>query len=151
MKKVFSSIMGVLMLGSISAQKVQTSEVPANILTAFHNAYLNAENAQWEMDYDSYEVKFKNNRVEMAATYNKDGKWLKTETAVNRSTMPAAVKESLAKEFESYEVNEIEKIDKPNGVSYLIDLDYKQVNYVITISEKGEVLSKDEAKDYKKD
>ncbi|MDF2436346.1 MAG: hypothetical protein K0Q95_722 [Bacteroidota bacterium] len=152
MKRICCSVLGLLLIGNITfAQKIQSSDVPQSILNTFHNAYLNAENPQWEMDYDNYEVKFKNNKAETTTTYNKDGKWMKTETQVSRSSMPDAVKESLSKEFDSYNVNDIERVDKPDGVSYLIDLEYKQVNYIVSLTEKGDVISKDEAKEYKKD
>jgi hypothetical protein len=152
MNKILITLLSVIALGStVSAQKIESTNVPAGIIKTFNNAYLNAENPQWEMDYDNYVVKFKKNKVETSATYNKDGKWVKSETPVTRSSMPSAVKETLSKEFGSYKENDIERVDKPDGVVYQIDLENNQINYEVIISDKGELISKDQVKEYKKD
>lgn len=152
MKKIFLSALSIAVFGTVSyAQTIESSNVPSSISTAFNNAFMNAENVSWEMDYDNYVAKFKKNKVEMTASYNKDGKWLRTETPVTHSSMPPEVKSCLTKQFDTYKENDIEKIDKPDGVCYEIDVEYKQMNYDVVISDKGELISKDQVKEYKKD
>jgi len=133
------------------AQTIEASAVPPAITTVFNAAYMNPENVKWEMDYDNYVAHFQKNKTEMIVTYNKDGKWVMTETPVTHKSLPAAVKSCLTRQFDIYKENDIEKVDKPDGVCYEIDVEYNQMNYVVVISENGELVSKDQVKEYKKD
>jgi hypothetical protein len=133
------------------AQAVESSVVPETVVTALNKAYLNPLNVKWEMDYDKYVAKFERDKTEMIVTYDKDAAWLMTETPVTHKSLPAAVKSCLTKQFDIYKENEIERVDKPDGVCYHIDLEYNQKNYEVEISEKGELLKRDEVKEYKKE
>lgn len=151
MKKIVVLTVSMLLFGNaIHSQVIETSNVPPAVISAFNTAFLSPEAVKWEMDYDHYVAKFEKNKVEIFATYNKDGGWIKTETPVTHKSLPAAVKSALTKQFNIYKENAVEKIEKPEGVTYQIDLEYNQQNYEVEISENGEVLRKDEVKEYKK-
>jgi hypothetical protein len=152
MKKIFVLAAILFLLGNtLSAQNIESSSVPAEILSTFNTAYQNPEGVKWELDYDNYIAHFKKNKVEMIVTYNKDGKWVMTETPVTHSSLPAAVKSCLTKQFDIYKENDIEKVEKPDGICYEIDLEYNQFNYAVIISEKGELIQKEQVKEYKKE
>lgn len=152
MKKTLVSIVSLLLLSSaITAQNIENSSVPDQIVATFNTAFLNPADVKWEMDYDNYKAKFEKSKVETIVTYNKDGKWLMTETPVTHKSLPAAVKSCLTKQFDIYKENDIEKVSTPEGVSYEIDLEYNQMNYEVVISENGELIKKDQVREYKKD
>jgi hypothetical protein len=152
MKKIFVIILSTFSSANvIFAQTIENSNVPKPILSAIQKAYPYPENIKWEMDYDNYVAKFQKDKVEMMATYDKEGAWIKTETPVTHKSLPAAVKSCLTKQFDIYKENDIERIDKPESVCYQIDLEYNQKNYEVIISDKGDLISKEEVKEYKKD
>ncbi|HEX8515791.1 MAG TPA: PepSY-like domain-containing protein [Bacteroidia bacterium] len=151
MKKAFFLITAVLLSGNIIAQAVDHSTVPENVISALNKAYLNPPQVKWEMDYDNYIGKFERDKVEVAVTYNKDAVWLMTEIPVSHKSLPAAVKSCLTKQFDIYKENDIERVDKPAGVCYQIDLEYNQKTYEVLISESGELVKREEVKEYKKE
>jgi hypothetical protein len=152
MKKILIVICSVIAFNNaLSAQTIESSNVPAPITNAFTTAFSNAKNVKWEMDYDNYVAKFKKKNTEIAVTYNKDGKWISTEIPITRASLPAAVKATLDKEFSGYKETDIEKVDSHEGVNYLIDLEYNQLNYEVVISEKGDLISNDQVNEIKKD
>lgn len=152
MKKILIVITSIIAFNTaILAQTIESSNVPAPIITSFNSAFSNAKDVKWELDYDNYVAKFKKKKTEIAVTYNKDGKWISTETPITRASLPAAVKATLDKEFSGYKETDIEKVDSREGVNYKIDLEYNQLNYAVVISEKGDLITNDQVSGNKKD
>jgi hypothetical protein len=133
------------------AQTIEPSEVPKLVASNLHKTHPYPENIKWEMDYDNYVARFDKDKVKVSITYNKDGEWIKTETPVTHKSLPAAVKSCMTKQFDIYKENYIEKVEKPDGVFYHIDLEYNQLDYEVVISESGELIKKEQIKEYKKD
>ncbi|MCW3101912.1 MAG: hypothetical protein JWO09_352 [Bacteroidetes bacterium] len=152
MKKILVFALSVFAFSTATvAQTIEKSAVPAAIMNVFNTAYMSPEDVKWEMDYDNYVAHFQKNKTEVIVTYNKDGKWVMTETPVTHKSLPAAVKSCLTRQFDIYKENDIEKVDKPDGVCYEIDVEYNQMNYEVVIAENGELIRKDQVKEYKKD
>lgn len=150
MKKLFLSIL-VLSLPLLSnAQKVNQENIPAPVMNAFKAMYTNVPKVKWEMDYADYEAEFTNNKMEMSAKYDKDGKWLETETAIKSIALPKAVKECLTKEFgelSAYKFDDCQKVQNAaNEISYEMDIIKGELKYEIVISDKGVILKKEEKK-----
>ncbi len=148
---ILSMACAAIISTSAIAQKVAEANVPPAVLTKFSSTFSASEPVSWEMDYDNYVAKFKNNKVQIEVTYNKDGNWIKTETPISHSALPASVKSCLTRQFDIYNENDIEKVDSPQGTTYSIDVECKQLNYEVVISDQGDLVSKDEVKEYKRD
>lgn len=133
------------------AQKIAEANVPPAVTAKFTSTFTNTSNVGWEMDYDNYVAKFKNNKVDVEVTFNKDGNWLKTETPVTHLALPASVKACLMHQFNIFKENEIVKVDSPQGTSYSIDLEANALNYVVVVSNEGDLVSREEIKGYKKE
>jgi hypothetical protein len=152
MKKILVLAMSVFLFSNVVfAQVIDKSAVPTDLLNVFNTAYMSPDAVKWEMDYDNYVARFEKNKTETIVTYNKDGKWVMTETPVTHKSLPAAVKSCLTKQFDIYKENDVEKVDKPDGVTYEIDIEYNQMNYEVVIAENGELVKKEQVKEYKKD
>jgi hypothetical protein len=133
------------------AQKITNENVPASVSDAFKVKFTTAEKVEWEMDYDNYEADFKMNKVDVTAKFDKDGKWMETETPVNHSNLPPNVKGCLSKQFDIYKENEIEKVEKPDGINYEFKITYNGLEYEVVIADKGELVSKEQVREYKKE
>lgn len=152
MKKIcFLFVLGVSLSAPGFAQKIADENVPAPVSDAFKVKFTMAEKASWEMDYDKYEASFKMNKVEVSAKFDKEGKWLETETPVNHSNLPPAVKACLSKQFDVYKENYIEKLETAEGITYEFEITYNELEYEVSITDKGELVKKVQVREYKKD
>ena len=142
---------GMAFAATAAAQKITDENVPGAVADAFKVKYTTADNASWEMDYDKYEATFKMNKVEVSGLFDKDGKWLKTETPVNHSNLPPSVKACLAKQFGVYKENQIVKVETPEGISYEIEITYNELEYEVVVAESGDLVKKEQVREYKKD
>jgi len=80
-----------------SAIQAQVVEVPNRAKDHFFKKYPDAKNADWNNNVVSYAVKFQHNNHTYLAYYHIDGRWYYTDTYIEESELPAAVKESFSK------------------------------------------------------
>jgi hypothetical protein len=152
MKKRFFLLIPALTFSTfIFSQSITDENVPAAVADAFKVKFTTAEKVGWEMDYDNYEAAFKMNKVDVTAKFDKDGKWLETETPVNHTNLPPSVKNCLTKQFDVYKENEIEKVEKPDGTNYEFKISHNGLDYEVVIAEKGDLVSKEQVREYKKE
>lgn len=148
MKKYLLTIVFSITLSySIVAQKISTADVPSSVNDTFKAKFPVAKKISWGLDYDKYKSEFKIAKVEYSATFDKDGKWLKTETFLKPSKLPKVIKDNLTKEFGElsyYKIDDPEKIESAEGINYVMDITIGISTYKMIISEKGEILSKEE-------
>lgn len=150
-KKIYILLPAFTMCFQMFAQKITEENVPVMVSDAFKVKFTTAEKVQWEMDYDKYEAYFKMNKIDVSAKFDKDGKWLETETPVNHSNLPPNVKNCLTKQFDIFKENEIEKVEKPEGTIYDFKITSNGLEYEVVVDEKGELISKNQVREYKKD
>ncbi len=144
MKRILLLSIMIIALGNASfAQKIASENVPAAVNTAFKAKFSTAQKPVWEMDYDNYEVKFKNKKSDMSAKFSPEGAWLETATFINRSALPSAVKKALAKQFNTYVEGVIRKVETSSGVNYEMNLECNATDYNVIITEKGDFIKKE--------
>lgn len=97
MKKIFALLTIIFSLFYIMPAEAQVVDVPKKAKDHFFKKYPEAKNADWNNNVVSYAVKFQLNDHTNRAYYHMDGRWDYTETYVEESELPAAVKESLSK------------------------------------------------------
>lgn len=132
---------------TIVAQKISSTDVPPVVAETFKSKFSIAEKVNWSLDYDKYKAEFKVSKSQYSATFDKDGKWLKTETYLKPSDLPKSAKENLTKEFgelSDYKIEDPEKVETKDGINYEMEVRKGELTYRIVISEKGEILSKEE-------
>lgn len=152
MKKLIAVLVLTAGISAVAAaQKIAEANVPAAVVSKFNSTFTNSSDVSWELDYDNYVATFRNNKVDVEVTFNKDGKWISTETPVSHSALPASVKSCLTRQFDIYKENDIEKVDSPQGTRYTIDLESNSMNYSVVIADNGELVSREQVKEYKKE
>ncbi|MBK7183171.1 MAG: PepSY-like domain-containing protein [Bacteroidetes bacterium] len=95
------------------------------------------------MDYENFEAEFKMNKNEYSAKFDKEGKWLETETSIKPSDISKAAKDYLNTNFSGFEVTEAEKVETADkGIMYELDIKKAEAKYEISISETGTLISR---------
>jgi len=142
MKKI--ALFSLLFISTASfAQKVNSDNVPEVVKTNFKTKFSTAEKVKWEMDYENFEAEFKMNKNEYSAKFDKDGKWLETETPIKPSDISQAAKDYLNSNFAGYEIVEAEKVETADkGILYELEIKKAEAKYEISISESGKLISR---------
>jgi hypothetical protein len=134
-------IITIGLLVAMSFNACEQEKVPAEVKSAFSQKYPDAKNADWDMEEDGkWEAEFKMNGEEMSASFDQNGQWLETETAMDRDNLPELVDSTLTGNFESYKVEEVEYLESPEGKGYEIQLKGDGKELEVLIGEDGEIL-----------
>lgn len=105
----------------------QTTAAPQAAAQAFQKKFPAASAVQWEEETKGvFEADFKLNGTKMSACFDANGNWLETETAIKKKELPEAVRLAIAKDFADYEIEEAEKVDKPEGIAYEVELEKEE-------------------------
>ncbi|MEI6124702.1 MAG: PepSY-like domain-containing protein [Bacteroidota bacterium] len=144
MKKIFLMLIAMLLISGFSySQKVTADKVPAEVKTAFQKMFPTATKVAYEMEKADYEISFMLDGTECSANFDKTGKWLETETELNDAQIPAAVKATLAKEFEGYKTKESVKLETPETAAvYEFDVAKGESLFEVQIARDGKLLKK---------
>ncbi len=142
MKKIILGFsFSVLFFNASFSQKITKDNVPAAVIETFKAKFSIAEKTDWEMDYDNYQANFVVGSADFSAAFDKDGKWLKTESFIKPSTLPKNIKNFITKNFPGYKVDETEKVETPEkGVTYEMEITKDDLTYDVSISEAGTML-----------
>lgn len=153
MKKIFF-LLTILLTLQVSAQRVTVDNVPDVVAAAFKAKFSIAEKVSWAIDDDSYQADFKVGKVDFTGTFDRSGKWLMTEKFIKPSELPKKVKAALIKEFgqlSGFTYDEVEKVETEKGVDYEMDIKKGELTYRMAVSEKGEVIKKEDKTENKKE
>lgn len=153
-KTILTLLLSSALTGLTFAQKISADNVPAAVTAAFKAKFSIAEKTSWEIDYDNYEAEFKVGKSNFSAIFDKDGKWLKTTTYTKPSELPKVIKDSLSKVFgehSGYKIEEAAKVETASAVTYEMEIEKGEVSYNIVLSEKGEMIKREEKKEEKHD
>ena len=136
-----------------------TVEVPAATRTSFESKYPGASNVRWShynsdvdrstldasdwrynLDTSDYEVMFNWNGDDYYAWYD-DGSWIRASSPVkDHAKLPAAVNETIRKEYAGYEIVEVDKEHDKDRTTYEIDLKKGDDKMKVHVDENGKVV-----------
>jgi len=148
MKKLLTLFVCMVFVDFSFAQKPK-EEAPAAAITAFATKYPAAQKVKWSVEKPGeFEVEFTMNKVESSALYDATGKLLETEGEMKESQLPQAVKATIAKDFASYKLDEIEiSTDAKGAVTYEMEAVKGKSKFEISFEENGKLLSKEPLKE----
>ena len=151
MKKLILILSAAFIGSNVNAQKISAENVPAPVSAAFKAKFSIAGETKWEMDYDNYEADFVVGKADFSAQFDKDGKWIQTESFLKPSELPKAIKDVLTKkygELSAFKIDEAKKVENEKTVFYALQIVKGEVNYNVEMDEKGNI-NKDEIKSEK--
>lgn len=128
------------------AQVVLTpDQVPVAVNQRFQAKFPTVKSAEWKIKSDkNYEAEFTLKGTEIAAKFDSAGKWLETESAISRSKVPKAVRETATKTFKGYQVIERQSVQRWNEEHLIYELHLENTQEIVKVqfAADGLVLSK---------
>jgi len=140
-------ILAILITLHASAQRVTIDNVPEAVATGFKAKFSIAEKVSWAVDDDNYQADFKVSKIDFTATFDRTGKWLMTEKYIKASELPKEVRDAVSKEFgqlSGYTYEDVERVETEKEVKYEMEIKKGELAYKLIVSEKGDVLEKEE-------
>ena len=104
MKKLIVMVAMSLVVCQSQAQKINESEVPQMVKTAFTKAYPAAKEVKWNKEDSAYEASFDQNKKDMSVLLDEKGMIKEVETTIAKSELPKAVQNALAKDYAGYKL-----------------------------------------------
>lgn len=143
-----TTIRFILLFSSVAvfcaAQKLKEKDVPLKVKEAFAKKFASIKVEEWEKENMNYEAEFNMNKQECSATFDENGNWLETETAIKTSGLPKGVLDYVAKNLPGKKIKEASKIENSEGkISF--ELEVKDVDYIF--DEAGNFMSKEETRE----
>ncbi len=137
-------IAGLLICSATFAQKLTADKVPAAVRNAFKAKFPKVTNAKWAMeDKTEYEAKFTLDSAKHSASFDKDGKWLETETEIEIAKLPQEVSGSILKNFPAYKIKEAAQLQKPGNANlYEVELVKGNETIEVQLKDTGEIVNK---------
>ena len=130
----------------VSAQKAP----PTAVISAFSQKFKNAEKVKWDKEEaNEWEAEFMLSGKETSASFDLSGKWLETETEIEKGELPGAVKAAIEKQFAGAKIGECSNIDSPAFTGYEIALVNKGKKVEVQVTKDGKLKVNDESKEKK--
>jgi Putative beta-lactamase-inhibitor-like, PepSY-like len=108
-------------------QKIKESEVPTAVKASFGKLF-QGSTAKWEKEDGNYEAGFKKEGKTMSATFQADGTFMESETAIKESELPPAVINYLQANYTNKKIKESAKITNATGaITYEAEVDNKDL------------------------
>jgi hypothetical protein len=128
MKKLF---IVVLVMGATTlparAQKLNESQVPATVKTAFQKKYPDIK-ASWDKEDPNYEANFKKDGKAMSVVIDKNGTVVETETDIPVTDLPKGAQDYMKKNYSGVKIQEAARIVRANrDVNYEAEVRHKDV------------------------
>jgi len=125
---------------------------PDNVKNEFAKKYPSAQSVKWDSEEaNEWEAEFKINGTEMSASFDNKGVWLETETEISVKDLPAAVTNSLAKDFAGFKTGEVSANETPQMKGYEVALKKGEATFEVVFDNSGKVIKKTEVKKEKEE
>ena len=117
MKKII--LLGLVLFTSFNfsfaqEKKVKPALVPESVLNGYKEKYKKVEVKNWYQDGDMYAAVFDKGENTFKASFNSDGKWIKTSTKIKEAQVGTAVKKSIKNtEWAEWKMSECYKVETP--------------------------------------
>lgn len=128
-----------------SAQNLTPAQVPAAVITTFHQTFPQATAVRWERENGGYEAGFHQNQAVMSAVFDGAGALQETETGMAPGALPAPVRHTLATRYKGIKVSEAAKIvaAKTGAVTYEAEVrEHSRTRDVLFTADGQEVRGK---------
>lgn len=138
---VFTYTLLLCAIGLTSCQEaVPTPEV---VTKAFQQKYASQTASKWEVDsHGNFEAHFEDDGIKYRADFSPEGIWIETETSIDKKDLPKVIKDRLKKEYDYYNISEVEKVDHPTkGLFYDVEFKQKGKNIDVEFDADANVLN----------
>lgn len=127
---------GIIMTGCNQKKQYRPD---ARIVNSMNNKYPQATKVEWEQKQGYFSAEFRENGMETEAWFDKNGKWLMTETKLKYNMLPQAIRTNFeAGIYSKWKKDGIDKIER-SGMQpvYIIEVEKEGQDTDLYYSEKG--------------
>jgi hypothetical protein len=141
-------VLTLFLLPDAQAQSLAPDQVPTAVKDAFHTRFPTVQSTAWKLKPDKhYEAEFTLKKTESAVQFDASGKWLETESAISRSKVPRAVRNTADRRFKDYKVVETQTVQRWNEKSPVYELHLENSREIVKAQFSAEgVILKQSAK-----
>jgi len=98
-----------------ACEKDQKNQVPESVRQTFQESYANAQNVEWSLKENSYEVDFYVGDKQIEAEFDLEGKQVQEESFIDINELPQPIKDYLRAHFPQYHIGEA-SIEEKGGI-----------------------------------
>jgi len=139
MKKIISLITGTILIMCACGQ----TNPPSVVVNGLKKMFPDVTQVKWSKeDSSEWESEFVANKIKTSVSFDNNGKWLETERKLFKKDLPPQIFKNLYLKFESFKIEEIEGIEKPDFSGYEIELEKKNTKIEIIVDKLGEITIK---------
>jgi len=141
----------VLSLFTISLIANAQKTPPEVVTKTFAEKFENAEKVKWtKEEATEWEAEFKINGKETSALFDLSGKWLETETGIEKNELPPAVKAAIDHQFAGCKFGEASHIETPEFTGYEIAVKSRGKEIEVQVTKDGKLKVKDDSEETNK-
>lgn len=118
----------------------QPTVVPQAITDAINEMYPGATILEFDSEKTGFEVDILHNNIYKDVYFNTGNEWLYTEWDIKEVNLPAIIMNAYkASEYKDYRIDDIDVIENPTGISYVLELEKGNDEVKMTISSEGKI------------
>jgi hypothetical protein len=145
MKNLFILIVALSM---ISVSAFSQKNPPENVKKEFAKKYTSAQSVKWDNEEkNEWEAEFKMDSKKMSSCFDSSGKWIESETEISEKELPAAVVNTLNKDFQGYKKGLIEIFENSEMKGFELTLKMGESTLEVLFDNSGKVIKKTGAKE----
>ena len=139
MKKIGLSIAAVVLSASVGFAQ---GKAPSEVQKTLKEKFPDAKSVKWEKESDGgWEAEFSMNGNETSVEFDSKGIWKQTETEIEASDLPEAIRDAIKTKYTDYAVEEAEMVETADGeVVYEVDFKKGKEEMEILFAADGSVL-----------
>lgn len=143
MRNLIIAVIGII-VAAACAKNEKGVQVPASVSESFTKLFPGASDVEWSRESESeFEAEFKMGKIEKSSVFDASGKWISTETVIDKDELPAAIKEALEKEFSGARIEGAEIVESAEGVTYEAEIESGETDFEVLLTADGQILKKE--------
>lgn len=114
--------------------------IPSTVLEEINRMYPNATFLDFEREGSYVEIDIRDGKIHKEILFDSNFEWISTKWEIRRADVPEIVMAALRNtEYANYKIDDIEVLEKPNGLFYQFELESGNKEVYLTIQSDGTV------------
>lgn len=144
MKTIAIQLMAVIFLGpgTVLAQDIPESQVPSVILNSFKKEFPKANDVEWELEGEHYNVDFEIGWfTDYEAWFSASGKVMRYTMEISDGDLPKAVTHAIKNQYKGYRLDDAKKIIENGVETYEVEIEKGNDERDLTFSKEGKLIN----------
>lgn len=117
--------------------------ISSTIIDKINEMYPNATFLEFDREGSYIEIDIRHANIHKEVLFNNNNEWVSTEWDVRSSDVPDVAMNALkASEYSKYKIDDIDALEKPDGLYYVFELESGKTEIHLTIKSDGTIISK---------